>query len=83
MLIFADLRFEHHFKSIYIWDAANDVYNKGWRLNMETIAGPALTSRSKIECSITCRGIANCTGVDYVTNELLCQTYNMQNINLP
>ena len=83
LLIFVDLRFEHHFIQIYTWDVTNGRYSKDWRLNMETVEGPVLLTRSKIECSIKCRGIANCTGVDYINSKLLCHTYGTHHINLP
>ena len=83
VLIFVDLRFEQHFVPMYIWQASNGLYSKDWQLNIETVVGLLFPARSRVECCIKCHGIAKCTGVDYVSDKLMCHTYGMQNVNLP
>ena len=68
---------------MYNWEAANGLYDKGWQLNMETVAGIMVPGRSEVECCIKCGEIANCTGVEYVSDKAMCHTYDMQSVNLP
>ena len=83
VLVFVDLRFQHNFIPIYIGEAEPRLYSKGWRLNMETLAGPKIPARSDVECCITCSVTSNCTGANFVPKELMCHIYAVRNVNLP
>ena len=83
VLVFVDLRFQHHFTPIYLWVAEQGVYSKGWRLNMETVAGPELHARSDVEYCIKCSVTSDSTGANYVPEQLMCHTDAIQNVNLP
>ena len=80
-MLFSDDRFAHLFTQVY-QQKENGLMLKHW-LIIETEEGPNYQARSKIECSIMCFSIINCTAMNYFIGNKTCHMQQPRLIALP
>ena len=79
---FADYRFVQIFTEAYRPIVNGFVFGYT-SVTMETVFGPSVNVRSRLECMIMCWTTRNCTGANYNTKDAACQSLFLKSVVLP
>ena len=78
-----DPRFQPLFLPMLTQDPTTGVYSAGWQLVEETVTGPVLEVRLRVECAVLCHGASDCTGVNFLRQDGSCRMMRFEAKDLP